>query len=375
MSTQPELLPHPAATRRGIRALERDDLEQVASLYERVMRSGSSTPPPGLAECFERFFLDCPLVDPEIPSLVYEDDGRIVGFLGLYVRQMLLDGQPIRMACSGHFVTDEQSRAKAVGAFLIRKFFQGPQDLTMTDGATPAVRRLWERLGGQTALLQCMQWTKVFSPARFLCRQLADCSIASTILWPFAWSMDQLVRPLLRRTSNATDSLRCQDLTPEDMTTAWNEIGTRCRLLPVYDRGYVDWLMTEMRRVKSRGPLFARVLRDETNKFVGWYIYYLPADGIAQVVQIVATDDYRQAVMDHLMQHAQRQGALALTGRLEADLVETIANQRCWIRYDEPLSLIHSNNADIVAAINAGQAKLTRLDGEWWTGFHREQVF
>ena len=38
---------------RSIRPRERDDLEQVAALYEHVARSGSRTPPSGLAR------LDC----------------------------------------------------------------------------------------------------------------------------------------------------------------------------------------------------------------------------------------------------------------------------------------------------------------------------
>ena len=72
----------------AIRPLERDDLPQVVSLYEHVARSGSRTPPPGLAAYFERTFLDHPWADPEIPSLVYADGDKIVGFLGSSVRRL-----------------------------------------------------------------------------------------------------------------------------------------------------------------------------------------------------------------------------------------------------------------------------------------------
>jgi len=53
-----------------IRSLEPDDLPQVAALYERTVRSGSSIPAPGLIEHFQRM-LDHLWSDPEIPSLVY----------------------------------------------------------------------------------------------------------------------------------------------------------------------------------------------------------------------------------------------------------------------------------------------------------------
>ena len=78
----------------AIRPLERADLPQVVSLYEHVARSGSRTPPPGLAAYFERTFLDHPWADAEIPSLVYADGDKILGFLGSSVRKLELEGRP-----------------------------------------------------------------------------------------------------------------------------------------------------------------------------------------------------------------------------------------------------------------------------------------
>lgn len=78
-----------------IRPCERDDLQQVAALYELVMRSGSSTPARGLDSYLERVLFDQPWADPEIPSLVFVDGGgRILGFQGSSVRRALFDGRP-----------------------------------------------------------------------------------------------------------------------------------------------------------------------------------------------------------------------------------------------------------------------------------------
>jgi hypothetical protein len=35
--------------------------------------------------------------------------------------------------------------------------------------------------------------------------------------------------------------------------------------------------------------------------------------------------------------------------------------------------LMHSRNSDLLNSIQGGGAFLTRLDGEWWMGFHEEQ--
>src|SRR5918995_2711532 len=152
-----------------IRPLERSDLPQVVSLYEHVARSGSRTAPPGMLAYFERFFLDHPWADPEIPSLVYEgSDGAIVGFLGSSVRRFRFDGRVVRAGCSGQLVTEPSIRNEAAGAFLMRAYMDGPQDLTFTDTASDLVRRIWERLGGQTFGTGCVGWVRVFRPWQFV---------------------------------------------------------------------------------------------------------------------------------------------------------------------------------------------------------------
>ncbi len=131
-----------------IRALEVRDIEQVAALYERVVRSGANEASPGLVDYFRRTLLDHPMSDPDIPSLVSEDDaGRIVGFIGSHPRQARLGEQQIRIGCSGQLVSDPVHGNPAVGALLMRQYLAGPQDLTITDGATPLVSEMWTRHG------------------------------------------------------------------------------------------------------------------------------------------------------------------------------------------------------------------------------------
>src|SRR3954451_14722064 len=101
-----------------IRPFERADLPRVAELYERTMRSGGTTAPAGLAAHFERTALDHPWSDPEVPSLFFETDNRILGFIGSYVRRLLVDDRPLRMSCAGQLVTDRGERNLAIGARL-----------------------------------------------------------------------------------------------------------------------------------------------------------------------------------------------------------------------------------------------------------------
>ena len=82
----------------GIRPFTLEDVQQVADLYELVMRSKVGAASPALADYFRRIFFEHPWVDEEIPSLVHEDRaGRIAGFVGSHVRRMTFEGRLTRV--------------------------------------------------------------------------------------------------------------------------------------------------------------------------------------------------------------------------------------------------------------------------------------
>lgn len=357
-----------------VRPLQRGDLPAVASLYEQVMRSGTRHAPAGLAPAFERTLLDHPWADPEIPSLVYEDgEGCIVGFIGSNVRRLKADGRSLRMGCSGPLVTDPAARTMAVGALLLAAYLRGPQDLSITDGATRTVQRIWERLGGQTAHLRCVTWTRLFKPWQaggdaLLARRNAT-----------AWQRP--LRPLWRLLDAATRRVVRSAVSVErPATTA--ELLTPAALVehapaapgplrPDYDETFLEWLFDEMAKVTRRGPLVRRLVRTRDGGVLGWYVAYLPPGQMGQVMQIAAPRGAVDPVVDHLFHDAQQSGVSALQGRLEPHLLEPLSQRRCILRRGER-ALVHSRDPELLAAIALGHAMLTRMEGEWWMGHHLE---
>jgi hypothetical protein len=360
-----------------IRPFAAQDAQAVAALYERVERSGSQRAAPGLVDCFRRFFADSPGVDPDIPSLVYLDDrGQVAGFLGVYVRRMRWDGRPLRMACSGQLFTAPHVRTQAAGARLLRRFLDGPQDLSITDGATDEARRLWQALGGSTAVLHCLRWTHVLRPARFATAYLARrrwARAAPVLLGPLAAATDVLLRRTLRRRPCRRTPWHTVELTAPLMAQSWPRLALRRRLHPDYDAAYLQWLLTEMRRSTARGTLRARLVEAADGQPLGWFLYYLNAQRIAEVVQLAAPDPHLPRVLDCLLHDADVHGALAVQGRVEPGMLATLDARACWLHYRAPFALVHSRDPAIAAAIHAGEAFLTRADGEWWTSFIDER--
>jgi hypothetical protein len=359
----------------SIRPFERGDLPEVLSLYELVARSGSRNAPPGMAAYFERFFLDHPWADPEIPSLVYEDkDGRVVGFLGSSVRRFRFDNRTIRAGCSGQLVTEPSARTQAAGAYLMREYMDGPQDLTFTDTASETVQRIWERLGGETFHLGCVGWVRVFRPWRFGAAYRARHDPAGTlpvVVGPVASALDA-VSVRVPKTPFRSDrpETRGEELTPALLAAQLPDAIGPARLYPDYDEVFAGWLLREMTEVRSHGSLVARLVRDPGGQVAGWYVYYLRPGGISQVMQVAAGDRNVGAVLDHLFHDAEAAGAAALQGRLEPRLQAPLAARRALLHFSGYLPLVHARDSEVLAAIGSVRSLFTRMEGEWWMGHH-----
>ena len=367
-----------------IRPMEGTDLDAVATLYERVMRSGGATASPELRAWFERVVFDHPWVDPEIPSLVAIEDGDVTGFLASHARRLRIDRSPGRLACSGQLVVDPTARRHATGALLLRTYLDGPQDLTITDGATELIRAMWERLGGELAHPQCLEWLKPLRPgslAAVLWAQQRGRSRPAGLASAAGRAVDAAAslppaRRLERTVSGGSPSptahraARAEPLTAEGLITELPAITTRLRMCPDYDAAFVGWLLHELAAVRARGELRARMVRDDDGRALGWFAYYLVPGGLSPAVSVAAGDEPSAgAVLDTLLDDARAGGAAGLRGRLEPLLVAPVAARGCFLRY-VGMALVHARDPGLVALATSRHALLTRLDGEWWMGPH-----
>jgi hypothetical protein len=357
-----------------IRPLAPDDLREVTNLYEHVARSGSWEAPAELAGYFQDTFLDYPWADPEIPSLVYVDEGRITGFLGANVRRFTFDGQPVRLAISGQLVTDPAVRSRAAGAFLLRRFLDGPQDLTITDTASDQARRIWEGLGGETLHIGSIGWARVFSPLRsvwdFKTREGG--SRMTPVLKPVLSAVDAAGSVVARgRLKVDKPSGRTEPLTAAALGEHLESVARPYQLKPAYDDpAGTAWLLDEIARVKPRGELIARLARSADDRVQGWFVYYHRAGSIAQTLSVSASPNDVGDVLDALLADARERGAVAVQGRVEPHLLERLPERRAVFHKSGYLPLIHSRRPELLHAIHSGRALLTRLAGEWWMGHH-----
>lgn len=318
-------------TARRIRAFTREDIPAIVQLRSKAF-AHAKHPPAGEASTFERVFLDNPWRDDDLPPLVYLDDrGRPIGFLGVVPRPATFRGEPVRMAVTSQFMVDPDARG-APAVELFKEFFAGTQDLSYADFSSDGSRRLWVALGGETVPIASLSWT----------------------------------RPLAKEESYP-NGLHAEPLTPRTLGCEAAEIIGRASVAPVYDERSAAWLLDRIRDKCKR--IQSAELRDDHGRLAGLYLWRENTGRSAQVIQLVARRGKLGPVFEHLVADAASRGMVRATGRATTGLLESGRSRELTYTRRESWTIAHTRRSDLLAALQAGDATLSLLDGEWWMDF------
>jgi hypothetical protein len=360
-----------------VRPLAEDDIPQVADLYWTVLRERKGAPPPAVQSFLRELYFTNPWMDSSLPSLVYEEKGKIAGFLGVIPRRMCLRGEPIRTAFGGNFVVHPEFRNTLAGLRLLRTYMEAGQDLSQTDSANDTSRALLERLGFTTILPYSLHWIRLLRPVRSLTYAMlrmgqsalsAALELASR---PFCSAADVVAAKLPSSPFRQTESeLQAGELDIATLLGCLSEVRAQYSLWPQYDERSLGWLLNFMERMKGHGNALRKfVLRDASGKIVGWYIYYATPNGFGEVAQIGGARQRMKSILDHLFHDAWSHGAIALHGILDRRLMDDFSDKNCFFTCRGGWMVAHSRKPELLQLLNHGDAFLTRLDGEWCLSF------
>ncbi len=368
-STAPIGVPRTTAVRPFVEA----DIPQVAAVHRAAFRRPDDPGLPVYRDYFLRTFLDNPAGCGPISSLVYQEhDGRIVGFVGLVPRRVVFNRCQYQAVISSQFIVDPASHVGLVALRLAKAYLEGPQDLSIADEANDLSRKIWEGLGGTTALLLSMYWTRPLRPARLVVARLqgrlalAPFAVAAL---PLAAAVDSVAARLpsspfrQRRPPTSAASL--------DGRTAVAEAPAFCgdqAAAVEYDYRTYQWLIDRAHTSTARGVLHSVVKNGSAT--LGWYIGRLEADGNCEVAHLSATPSTIHEVLDHLFYDAWQQGASSVTGRLEPRFMQALSDKYCVFHRRGPWLLIKTRIPELRHAFESGASCLSRLDGEWSLRLH-----
>jgi Acetyltransferase (GNAT) domain len=334
-----------------IRPLRESDVAAAAQLHQEIFEIA---PRNGLADRYRDYFVSTFLCSGrQFDSLVYEEqDGRITGFLGVVARDFTMAGRPLRAALSTQLVVDLEARRKLVGVAMLREFLKGPQDFSFTDEANEPSRKIWEMLGGSTVRLYSTHWSAPIRPAQFFLSRKQS-RIASTA----AGIADALIvrarRVHLKKHTTSLDAQPLDAKSVADLITSQRQFVLKPSYGPDSLQGYIN--------DRTRGV----VLFHSSGAIAGWYIYDLDHRGIGEVLQVGCGNQSAVNVLAHLFQHALHERAVILYGRLEPQFSDALPEHVSVLSRRQYRMLVHSRDAEIVAAFHSGKAFVSRLEGEW----------
>jgi hypothetical protein len=352
------------------------DIAEVGELHRRVFRLSCDLTDEQWARAYREYFSDVflnpSLCDGAGASLVYERDGRIRGFLGVMTRRMSFNGRPVRMAVCSQFAVDPGERGQA-GLRMLKHCFEGPQDLTITDEAGDETRRVWEWCGGERVLPHSMRWIRPLRPVQLGLSMLAQrksLTLLARAVAADARILDALIGKL------APASLRIPpvrghraELDEKTFLSCIREIGGVRALRPQYDGESAGWAFSRAGRPSGGGAVRKFAVKQDDGSTAGWFVYRATRERIAEVLQIAARPESLGDIIDHLLDDAFRNRAVAVSGRVEPALVPILTSRHAFFYRGHYWTLLHSTNPQLRYAIQAGDAFLTRLEGEWCLRF------
>lgn len=359
-----------------VRPLTENDIPQVADLYWRILRERNVARPPNVEAFLQELYFKNPWLDPDIPSLVYDDKGKTVGFLGVIPRKMCYEGKPVRIAYGGNFAVHPDFRTTLAGLHLLRTYMAGPQDLSQTDSANDTSRALLERLGFTTILPYSVHWVRLLRPAR--CATYAISRVTENALGgllefatrPFCNLADHFATKLSSSPFRQNESsLHGMDLEVETLLKCLTDFRQGYSLWPDYDESSLTWLLRFMQKMKGRDEDLRKVvLREDSGKIVGWYIYYRTPNRFGDVVQLGGEKKRIKDILDHIFYDAWSSGLIGMHGTIERQFMADFSEKNCFFTCRGGWTVSYSRKPQLLQRLNSGDAFLSRLDGEWCLG-------
>lgn len=363
--------------KRVIRAFVVADIPAVARLHGTVFPEGggeSRRTPEAYETWLRDVFVEGPYPGLGFDSLVCEDNGTVIGFLGVVPTRMALDGKRLWATCCTQFGVDPGHRGLA-GLQMVRRHMDGPQDLSFSDESEENALRLWEWAGASRIPVASLHFMRPLRPGAWalsLLGQRPALALAARAAAPALALADALLERLpgshFRRVTPPTTG---DELDVATIVASLGPLIGERGLAPVYERDEraLAWRLARASGFARRGPLRQTLVRNAAGAELGWYIAYLPHGGTGEVLQVVATPATAAAVLNHMVHDAGMAGVIGLSGRVDPALLQAYSDAYCLFSRRGPWTMVHAKDRALVDRFHRGQVFFSRLEGEWCARF------
>ncbi len=345
-----------------VRPFARSDVPEVAQLYNRAFRKSPARPSAELEAFFEDLFFDAPCqTDTPLSSYVCEDtQGRVGGFVGTHPRTLMLEGRRVSAAAYGQLMVAPELRGRGIAFKLVERFYHGGQEYSFCGSAAPATRAINERLGGINPAAKGLRWRKLLRPVRALARRLAR----ARKLGPLRHLAGAWTAPLRLEGGMAQGEM--PDLGA--IESVYERAFTAEQFHPIFEPDHVAWKLGRA-AVSNKRAMFSCVV-DVGSGPIGWYVWFLAADGRATVVEMLCAAGQHETVLRHLLRQARAARAESIGGLCHHPSEALAARSvGASVGRAESTFVFYSPNPRLLKNFPDGPQYLSLFDGEGWLDF------
>lgn len=349
----------------------KDDIPTVARIHLKIFGNPNEEPSEGLKSYYEMLLSGNPWCDEELPSLVYRSkDGMVEGFVGVITRRMNFKGKTIRVAIPHRLMVAPDCSSPMAVLKIIRRFLAGPQDLSLGDGANDLGKKFMEGNGATTSKIYSMNWLCFLRPFAVVRNMIGKYSVLrwlGAVSWPVCSLMDSIALNIPKSPirPKQPDGCTTKEIDSQALLSCLGDFSKRRPLYPEYNAENIQWLWSFLESNTQRGQLRGYEVRNEKDKRVGVYLYYMNSKKLMEVMLLVAREDSHDLVFSQLMSHALDRGAIGVWGRMEPRFMQSMWDHHCFVKRGS-WAVVHAKDPEILNVINRGDAILTALEGELW---------
>lgn len=326
-----------------------------------------------LSRYWEEIYFDNPWFDPELPSLVCEgSNGRLDGFYGVMPRPMVFNDRRLRAVAASNFWV--RGEAGSVGNPLVaikmmKKFLDGPQDLSVANGAAWPSRKIWEACGGVAVPVYSFDWLRPIRPAQALLAltEALRGRPPSRDLRRIAAAADLLGARIFKRYMPDLSVSYCLDRLEPGLAVEMIARAPGLELRPWYDSASFGWLLDMCRLSGVADGFRAAAVRGHAGSDeIGFFVYLQHKEKVGQVVQLMAAPGHLPTVLGAVIADATAEGIVLLRGEVDpaADL-QAYRDMGCLVNTGRWM-LVHARQPALIEAFIHARALFTSLDGERW---------
>lgn len=350
----------------GIRLFDESDLEVVADMSKELIPLSSLLTNEQRISKLRQLYLENEFHVNGTASLVYEDEnGGVIGFLGVTEQPMLCNGRTIIAANSSQMMVRTQKNAALASVQLLKTLMNANYDLCFADSATDLARLLWQRCGGTTAELFSLYYRQMLQPHKVFRNHLCGNALHKAVT-PLCFVADTVLNyapgsPFRFKKTG----IEIQELETEELLALMQKTSGSLNITPVYTNDTLQWRIKLLKDERRYGPFKAvKMVKQSSGDIAGWALFHLKKGGVCEIIQLETRPGMESLIFETLCNYLWQQGGAELVGRLDPRHFGKIGFKTTLFMPGFRWMLVYSANAEILNSIKTGEAYLSRLEGD-----------